>query len=102
MARTANGTKKKPAQPPQRIWTVTDPKEIERRLAMFRCLGCNEPGMNLPANIDPETGFTSQYCVNCREHNRNARPKQIPGAAKFRREHKAEGLDNLDRLMGLK
>lgn len=83
------------------IWTVTDPIEIARRLKDGCCLGCNRGGMNHPSNIDPSTGFARQYCIQCDEHNKLAGPKQSPSAAKFKREHKEEGIKNLDRLIGL-
>lgn len=87
--------KKPPAQ--KTVWTVTDPAEIARRLATFRCLGCNARGMNHPMYMNQETGFPAQYCTDCSERNRAAQP---PGPQGARRAHREAGIANLDNLTG--
>ena len=83
------------------MWTVTEPAEIERRLARGQCLSCSYVGLNIPAQIDPATGFFYTHCASCRQDiARHKPPTKGPSAAKQARDHKAEGIANLDRLTG--
>ena len=69
-------------------------EEVTRRINARACLGC---GIS-PLELDIETGFPRHFCVNCQDRlNRQPGPKV--GAARSRREHREQGLANLDRLL---
>ena len=78
---------------------VTDPEEVKRRLAAYRCLGCNQDGMNHPSNLDKSTGFPAQLCDTCRAIFEAERPRKTPSVSRYNREHRAEGLANIDRWL---
>jgi hypothetical protein len=53
------------------------------------------------ADTDPNTGFPHQHCKPCRDWLK-AHPSTPSSetAAKFNERHRAEGIANLDRLLG--
>lgn len=75
-------------------------KEAEERRLKNACIGCGDehPG------VDLETGFAQRFCRRCRvlPEFQQFHPGQVKGDTGWRQRHKAEGLDNLDRLTGKK